>query len=270
MKKISALSFGLLFALLSFLPYAWLIYNSFRDRKALTASPPEWGLNFTLDNFSWVYNGQNIVGLLGNSFLISTVTALVCLCVALPAAYYFARHRNNWSKHLFLLVLSTRMAPPVAISLPLFVIFSEVGIRGTYGAIILAEVVFNLAFVVWFLEAAISAFPQSIEKASLIDGNGRLQTLLAVVVPNIWPSVLVCFGFVFLFTWNEYLIASLISSSTTSPVTPALPSFVAQATSQWGRFSAVAFMASLPALALAVGARKYLANVFTSGLITKT
>jgi multiple sugar transport system permease protein len=257
-----------LFAAASCLPYVWLVYTAFRPRTVITASPPEFSVRWTLENFSLFYNGQSLLDLMRNSIIISIGTVILSLSIGLPAAYYFARERSRWTKGLFLFVLSTRMAPPVALSLPMFVVFTEIGLRSTYLSVIITESIFNIAFVVWFLEASISGIPREAEMAAQVDGRSRLGSVITVVVPSLIPAITATAAFVFLFSWNEYMIASLLSSSSTRPVTPALPGFIAQATSQWGAFCAVAFLSSIPALVLAVVARRFIARAFTVGIIS--
>ena len=260
----------ILLAVINCTPYFWMVFTALRPRTDITASPPAFSLRLTFDNFALVYNGQHLLSLLANSLVISSGTVILSLCIGAPAAYYFARHRSRWAMNLFLLVLSTRMAPPIALSLPMFVLFTEVGMRGTYQAVMIAHTIFNMAFVVWFLEGFISGIPTEIEMAAQADGRSRLGALVSVVLPLMKPALTVTAAFVFLFSWNEYMMASLLSSSTTRPITPALPGFIAQATSQWGAFCAVAFMSSLPALSMAVLGRRFLARAFTFGMIGDT
>lgn len=254
-------------ALVSALPYLWLVLTAFRPRTVITASPPDFSVYLTFENFASVYNGQSIFHLFGNSLIVSIGTVGISLLAGLPAAYYFSRNPSGWSKSLFLIVLSTRMAPPIALSLPMFVVFTEIGLRGTYVAVIIAEAIFSIAFVVWFLEGALSGVPPQAEWAAQVDGRSQLGALVTVVLPAILTALAAAAGFVFLFSWNEYMMASLLSSSATRPITPALPGFIAQATSQWGAFCAVAFMSSLPPLLMAVLARRFLTRGLTAGLI---
>lgn len=260
----------IVFAWLNCVPYLWLVLNAFRSRTDITASPPSFDLRLTLENFSLVYNGQNLLSLMFNSLVISSGTVALSLLVGAPAAYYFARHRSMWSKNLFLLVLSTRMAPGIALSLPMFVLFTELGMRGTYQAVIIAHTIFNIAFVVWFLEGFFFGVPIEIEMAAQADGRSRLGALTSVVLPLLVPALTVAAAFVFLFSWNEYMLSSLLTSSTTRPITPALPGFIAQATSQWGAFCAVAFVSSIPALLLTVAGQRFFARAFTFGMITES
>ena len=179
----------ILLAAINCVPYLWLVLTAFRPRTDITASPPSLGFHFTINNFSLVYNGQHLLSLLANSLVISSGTVVLSLCIGAPAAYYFARHRSRWAMNLFLLVLSTRMAPPIALSLPMFVLFTEVGMRGTYQSVMIAHTIFNMAFVVWFLEGFITGIPTEIEMAAQADGRSRLGALVSVVLPLMKPAL---------------------------------------------------------------------------------
>ena len=257
----------LVFAVGSLGPYAWLAANAFRTRTEITASPPRLPSKFSLENFSWVYNGQNLIDLIANSAIVSGGTVCLSFLIGVPAAYYFARQKSGVARNLFLLVLATRMAPPIALSLPMFVLFTEIGLRGTYMAPIAAHTIFSIAFVVWFLEGFVSDIPKEVEMAAQVDGRSRLGALLGVVLPALRMPLVATAAFVALFSWNEYMMASLLTSSTTRPLTPALPGFIAQATSQWGSFCAVALVSTLPALAVAAFCRRFLARAFSAGMV---
>ncbi|HEY0313194.1 MAG TPA: carbohydrate ABC transporter permease [Allosphingosinicella sp.] len=248
-------------------PYLWMTFQAFRDRGDITASPPTLHLALTFQNFAWEYNGQSILQLLINGLIISGGTVVLSLIIGAPSAYFFARFVTPWSRTLFLLVLSTRMAPPIALSLPMFALFTFLDIRGSYLSVILAQTAFNVSFVVWFLQSAVAESPREIELAAQIDGRSWLGALLDIVIPAHAPALQAASAFVFLFSWNEYLLSSLLSSSLTRPITPALPGFIAQATSQWGNFCAVALIASLPPICLVFMVRRFLARGFTSGII---
>jgi multiple sugar transport system permease protein len=248
-------------------PYLWLVFQAFRPRSDITASPPTLNLDLTLQNFALDYNGQSLLQLLFNGCIISGGTVALSLIVGAPSAYFFARFESRWSRNLFVLVLSTRMAPAIALSLPMFVLFTFLNLRGTYLSVILAQTAFNVAFVVWFLQSAVTESPREMELAAQIDGRSWMGALLDIVIPANAPALQAASAFVFLFSWNEYLLSSLLSNSLTRPITPALPGFIAQATSQWGNFCAVALIASLPPIGLAMVARRFLTRGFTSGLI---
>jgi multiple sugar transport system permease protein len=250
-------------------PYLWMVMAAFKSRLDVTARPPRLLFSPTLENFALSYNGQPIVPLFANTFVIATGTALLTLLLGVPAAYFFARRRSGGTRNLFLFVLATRIAPPIALSLPFFIVFTQVGLRGTYAAVVIIHSVFNLSFVIWLLEGFFADVPVEIEMAAQVDGRTRTGAFFYAVLPQIRLGVGTTALFTFIFSWNEYMMASLLSSSATRPVTPALPGFIAQASTQWGSFCAVATLSSLPVLALVVLARRQLARGLTAGVVHK-
>lgn len=258
-----------LFTAVWVLPYLWMVTTSFKSRLEITARPPRVLFTPTLDNFTWTYNGQGILPLFANTFTIASSTVIVTVLLGLPAAYFFSRHRSALNRNLFLFILSTRIAPPIALSLPFFIVLTQIGLRGTYVAVIIIHSAFNLSFVIWLLEGTFADIPEEIEMAAQIDGRTRLGALVRIVIPLAQTGIGAAALFTFVFSWNEYMMASLLSSSTTRPVTPALPGFIAQATTQWGFFCAVATLSSIPVLLLVILTRRYLVRGLALGVVKK-
>jgi multiple sugar transport system permease protein len=254
-------------ALVWLVPYLWLVASAFKSRLDITASPPRIWFQPTLANIAWVYNGQSLATLLVNSTVVSLAATLLTVAFAIPAAHLFARVKTGHTRNLFVLVLATRIAPPVALSLPLFILFSASGLRGSLFGLVLAHVTFNLPVAVWLLEGFFSDVPEELEMAARIDGQTDFGVLWNVTLPIAKNGIAVAALFVFVFSWNEYMMSSLLSSSTTRPLTPALPSFIAQATTQWGQFAFVALVATLPALLLVLFGRRFLAGAFSMGAV---
>ena len=257
------------FAIIWTAPYLWMIITSFKSRLDITARPPQLLFTPTLENIAWAYNGQYVLPLFANTFIVALGTTVATLALGVPAAYFFARHRSRMTRALFVFVLSTRIAPPIALSLPFFIVFTEVGLRGTYTAIILIHTIFNLSFVIWLMEGFIADIPEEIEMAAQVDGRTRLGAFTRIVMPIALPGIGIAALFTFIASWNEYMMASLLSSSNTRPITPSLPGFIAQATTQWGSFCVVATLSSLPILLVVILSRHYLARGLTIGVVHK-
>jgi multiple sugar transport system permease protein len=247
-----------------------MLATAFKSRLDITSYPPRFFFVPTLENFSWTYNGQGLVRILFNTVVISIGTVALALSLGIPAAYYMARTKSRLAGHFSLFVLSTRVAPPIALSLPIFVLLSEVGLRGSYLSIVLAHSAFGVSFAIWIMDGFFASIPRDIETAGQIDGLTRIGALFKVLLPAAKPGIFAAGAFTFVFSWNEFMIASLLSSSAVSPITPALPGFIARSTTYWGEFCAVALVASLPPIALFFLFRKFLVSGLTSGVIRGT
>jgi multiple sugar transport system permease protein len=250
------------------LPYLWLFLTAFKTRIDITSSPPSLLFKPTLSNFMPVYNGQSIIHLLANTIVVAAFATVSTLALAVPGAYLFARQRpGKLPSLLFSAILSTRIAPPIALSLPFFILFTGLGLRGTFGAVVVLHIIFNISFAVWFLRGFFSDVPVELEMAAQVDGQTRVGALFSIVLPLVRPGLWATALFTFVSSWNEYLMASLMSSSLTRPLTPALPGFIAQATTQWGQFCAVALISSLPVLVILLFFRRNLTASLTAGVI---
>lgn len=255
------------FTALCVLPYGWMIATVFKRRLDITASPPKLWFAPTLGNLAPSYNGQNVADLLTNAFVIAGATAVCTVALGIPAAYYFARHRSPVNKQLFIFVLSTRIAPPIALSLPFYVLLTKFGLSGTHTAVITIHTVFNLSFVIWLLEGFFADIPLEVEAAAQVDGRSYVGAFFRVVLPLVRPGIGVAALFTFVFSWNEYMMASLLSSSETRPVTPSIPGFMTQATTHWGQVCVMGMLSSIPAILLLLVVQRYLARGFSSGCV---
>jgi multiple sugar transport system permease protein len=205
----------------------------------------------TLENIRAEYNGVALADLVRNSLIIASVSAALSTIIGAAAAYGITRSSARWASNLFWLVLSSRMAPLTVFTVPLFFMFAYTGMRGTYAAVILAHTVANLSLSLWFLWRAFGRIPRSLEIAAQIDGATPFRAALSTTWRLSLPAIATCYFLCFVLSWNEFTFASLVSAADTRPITASLPAFMAQGSSQWGAFAAVASLSAFPTLILA-------------------
>ena len=177
-------------------------------------------------------------------------TALV-LIVALPAAYYTARHQFHGRGAFLLLVLVTQMFQPTAMLVGLYREFLSFGLLDSVAALILVNAGFNMAFAVWILNAYVAAIPMELEEAAQIDGAGRLGALLRVTLPLALPGIVTALIFTFISAWNEFIVAlTLTTSPDRQPLTVVLNSYIGQYQVDWRHLFAGSVIATLPVVIL--------------------
>jgi multiple sugar transport system permease protein len=210
---------GVLVALFFLAPYAVMLLGALRSDQDLFSVPARYlPARWEWSNLVDVWSQVPLLAYLRATLVIAGVTTLIVLVVALPAAWFAARHRFR-GRNLFLyLILATQMFAPVALVVGLYREYTLVdtvmanlglGLRATYSywAIILVYSAFNLAFAVWILSGYFRSIPREIEEAALIDGLGRLRVLLRVVLPLAKPGVVTALIFTFIQVWNEFVVA---------------------------------------------------------------
>jgi len=232
-------------------PLAWLALSAFKSRADIVAMPPKLVFSPKLENFRWSYNGLNPADLAVNSLVVSGISALAVTILAVFAGDALRKARERMRRELFWLVLSTRMAPGAVLSVPLFTLLTWVDLRGTHAAVILAHCTLNLPLGIWLMWRGFARVPLRMEFAARVDGASPRVAWCTTTLPLVLPSVVATFLLSFVFSWNEYTLSSLLSSSSSRPLVTAFPTFVAQGISQWGWFSAIGAISIVPAFVLA-------------------
>ncbi len=206
----------------------------------------------------------------GTYFLNSVVAALgsavVSVVLGSMAAYSLSRAEFRGKKDLLFWIISTRMAPVVAVLVPLYAIFRTAGLIGTLPGLVLAYTTFNLPFAIWILKGFFDNVPYAIEEAAMCDGCNRMQALreiMPLVAPGVGAFLVLCV----LFAWNDFLFASIIGSGGAKTLPPATRELVQPQNIQWGSIMAAGVVTTVPMLFLGLLIRRYLVTGLTMGAV---
>jgi multiple sugar transport system permease protein len=201
-----------------------------------------------------------------NSVAASVGSALISVVLCAMCAYALSRIDFRGKKDLFFWTISTRMAPAVAVMVPLYAIFRSVALVGTLPGLILAYTTFNLPFAIWILKGFFDNVPYAIEEAQMCDGATRLQafrSILPLVAPGIGAFLVLCV----LFAWNDFLFASIIGSGGAKTLPVATRELVQPQNIQWGSIMAAGVVTTLPMMFLGLLIRRYLVAGLTMGAV---
>ncbi len=237
-------------ALIFLLPYAEMIIAALRPANQLLA-PNLVPTHLTFANFTTIWStgfGGNLV----ESLVIAGGATAVVLLVAVPAAYYTARHRFRGRALFLLMVLATQMLQPAAMLVGIQREFTNFNLSPTL-SLILVNAGFNLAFAVWILNAYFASIPVELEEAAMIDGSGRLGALLRVTMPLAAPGIVTALIFTFIAAWNEFIVAltlSLGQATNHQPLTVAINNYIGEYSIDWGHLFAGAVIATIPVIIL--------------------
>ncbi|MGN6199842.1 carbohydrate ABC transporter permease [Humibacter sp.] len=208
-------------------PFYWMIVTSFRD-VGYTFDNTPWITHFTWDNYVTALstNLGNHLGLaLLNSLIIGGVTTIVCLLFGIFAAYALARLDFRFKGIVMGVILGASMFPGVALLTPLFQLFTNWGWIGTYQALIVPDISFALPLTVYTLTSFFREMPWDLEEAARIDGCTSAQAFRKIILPLAAPAVFTTAILAFIASWNEYLIASQLTTDATQTVTVAIAGF---------------------------------------------
>jgi len=244
----SVLAYGV--ALLFLLPYLEMIVAALRPHDQVDAANllPT---HFDFSNFTSIWKtgfGGNLI----ESLLIAGGATVLVLMVAIPAAYYSARHRFRGRTVFLLLVLATQMLQPAAMLVGIQREFSSFALPPTL-SLILVNGGFNLAFAVWIMNAYFGSIPVELEEAAMIDGASRLGALGRVTLPLAAPGIVTALIFTFIAAWNEFIVALTLSlglASNHQPLTVAINSYIGEYSIDWGHLFAGSVIATIPVIIL--------------------
>ena len=203
---------------------------------------------------------------LRNSLIASLGSAAVSVSLGSMAAYALSRAEFRGKRDLLFWIISTRMAPVVAVMVPLYVIFRSSGLVGTLPGLILAYTTFNLPFAIWILKGFFDNVPYAIEEAAQCDGCTRWQAfrlIIPLVAPGLGAFIVLCV----LFGWNDFLFATIIGSGGAKTLPVATAELVQPVKIQWGMIMAAGVVTTVPMMFLGLLIRRYLVAGLTMGAV---
>ncbi len=164
-------------------------------------------------------------------------------------------------------ILSTRMLPPVVVTIPIFLMYRELNLYDTHIGMIILYTAFNLSFSVWLLKGFIDEIPKEYEEAALVDGYTRLQAFVRIVIPEAVTGIAATTVFCFIFAWNEYAFALMLTSEKARTAPPHIPSMIGSGLVEWAAIAAGSLFFLIPVVIVTFALRKYLLRGVTFGAI---
>ncbi|MBS7645787.1 carbohydrate ABC transporter permease [Candidatus Bathyarchaeota archaeon] len=249
-------------------PLYWLLITSFKERLEVIGGISFWPGKFFWRNYYRPLFEDVYASYIRNSFIISSVEIIICLPPALLAAYAFSRLKFKADNHFLFWFLTNRMAPPVAFLIPYYALYTFLKLFDTLQGLIIINSIGNLPFVIWLLKGFIDGIPKDVEEAAFIDGYTFWQMLRRILLPMLKPAIVVAGLFVFIFTWNEMLFASLLTTSPAAmPLTGGLLHYMSQLWMNWGEIAALTLITMAPILVGIFYLQKYIARALTFGAV---
>jgi multiple sugar transport system permease protein len=203
--------------LVTVFPFYYMVLLSLRPIDRVILDPGRlWvsGQELTVDTYRAVLRsvadgGQGFLALLGNSALVSLATVAVTLLVAIPGSYAVSRLRFFGRRQVSALFLAVYLFPSILLAIPLFVLFTRLGLRGSLGGLVLVYIAQTIPVSIYMLRSYFSTIPDSLEEAAAMDGASRFQTIRKVVLPLAAPAIMANALYIFMIAWNEFLFALL-------------------------------------------------------------
>ncbi|HEY9012748.1 MAG TPA: carbohydrate ABC transporter permease, partial [Devosia sp.] len=246
------------------MPMAWMLITSLKTGFAAMQYPPQWWpTEPTLDNYWRLIDpsgsvGQDFLRYFWNSLWVSTLTTILAVVVAVPAAYAFSRFRFPGRTFLFFSVLLRNMFPAVVFLVPLFILMRLLGLVNTHGSLILTYLTFGLPLAIWLLKGFYDNIPIQLEQAARIDGATRFQAFFLIVMPLSTPGIIATSIYSFIGAWNEYIYAYTFLTRHDQMTLPVgIQRFFSENATDWPGLMAATFMMSVPVVVLFLVLQRY-------------
>jgi len=215
------------------------------------------GTDFTLQNYRDVLATEAVIHAFINSFLVATLATIVSIGVTVSSGYMLSRFRGPIPQAWFGTIYVFRTVPYISWVLPLYLVCYYLGIYDTYGGILLPHIAVHICFFSWIMKGFFDGIDPSMEYAALIDGCTRWGAFLRVALPSAIPAIAALGILSWLYTWNEFLFALILTGQNTALITVTMAQFVTELGTAWNLMSAMAVMAMGPAIIITLFAQKY-------------
>jgi len=247
-------------------PVAWLFSIAYKPASDIFASPPQLLFTPTWANFESVFRFFNLWELLKSSLIISIGSTVLSLIIGAPAGYALARSespRAIWVAYFFLVI---RTVPAIATLIPFYLFMRDIGLLGTWWAVIIINTALNSAFVVFMMFSYFRAAPVAIEEAARIDGATDLRAFLSIALPAVTPGLIASAIFCIMFSWNDFLYAMFLTRADTKTISVALLSAYGTMDISWGTLGALAHFSTLPIVIMMILLNRYFVQGMTRGV----
>lgn len=291
-----------IYALLTMLPLAWIGLTSVKSPPDSIAYPPKIVFSPTIEGYCNLFTTRsrqtpeyiqslpppdgtcdaiarshnlvvagpsNYLGRYLNSLIIAFGSTVLAVTLGTLAAYGFSRFKIPLQDDLLFFILSTRMMPPIAVAIPIYLMYRELGLSDTKLGMILLYTAVNVSLSVWLLKGFIDEIPREYEEAAMIDGYTRFQAFVKVVLPQAATGIAATAIFCLIFAWNEYAFAVLLTSGNAQTAPPFIPIIIGEGGQDWPAVAAGSTLFLIPILIFTVLLRKHLLRGITFGAVRK-
>jgi multiple sugar transport system permease protein len=243
-------------------PLVWMVSSSFKTNVDIYDTSKAVFFSPTVDNYTKVLAQANYTQFIFNSFWVAFVSTALSLVLGVPAAYSMSRFAMNRSA---LVVLMARVIPGVSLLVPWYYVFSNLRMVGGYTVLILSHMFVALPLVVYIMMGYFDSLPLELEESALVDGLTPIGAFRLITLPLSMPGIATAGILSFIFSWNNFMFALVLSGASTKTLPVAIFNFVGYASIDWGGLMAAATVVTLPIMVIALFTQKYIVSGMTAG-----
>lgn len=252
--------------LLFLFPVYWLFMISFKTPDEIYHVPPLWiPGQIQFSNYYVLFKDGDVLAIL-NSLIVAGVSSGIAVVLGTLCAYSLARFGTG-GENLAMWIISQRMIPPIAVVFPIFLIYVYFGLVDGYFGLILLYTAFNLPYVIWMMRGYIVDVPLELEESALVDGLNRWEVIWKVVFPMVRPGLMATSVFTFVFAWNDFLFALVLTRTEVITFPVMLTHYFGGQSNFWAKIAAMSVLGTLPIFVAVSVMQRYLVRGISLGAV---
>lgn len=245
-------------------PIAWMLLASFKHNVQIYDASQAFVFEPTLDNYGTVFDPRrgNYLVYIANSFFIAFMATFLSLILAVPAAYSMSRFLMRRSAGL---VLLARIIPGISLLVPWYYIFAQLRVTGSFLPLILAHMFVSLPLILYIMMSFFDQLPEELEESAQVDGLTAIGAFFRITLPLSTPGIATATILSFIFSWNNFMFALVLSGPSTKTLPVAIFDFIGYASIDWGALMAAAVVVTAPIMIIALFTQRYIVSGLTAG-----
>lgn len=245
-------------------PFLWMVLASFKKNADILNVERMFHFVPTFKNYISVFVDYDFFKPVKNSFIISFTSTMLALLFGLPCAYAIARARM----HLFSgIILMIRIVPAISFLVPWYLLFTKLGLTGTYTALIVCHFIVSLPTIIWIMIPYFETIPRELEESAKIDGSSNFHTFTSIMIPLAKPGILTSGILAFVFSWNNFMFALILCSSRTTTLPIAIYQFISYSNINWGGIMTASVIITLPIIIISFFLQRHIITGLTAGAV---
>jgi multiple sugar transport system permease protein len=247
-------------------PVYWLFIISFKTPEEIFAFPPAWApKSIQFANYAVLFKDGD-AETVGNSLVLAGVSTVIAMLLGTIAAYSLVRFKTG-GENLAVWIISQRLMPPIAIVFPIFLLYVYLGWVDTFHGLIILYTAFSLPYVIWMMRGYIEDIPLELEESALVDGLSRWQVIWKVVFPMARTGLFATAVFTFVFAWNDFLFALVLSRTEVTTYTVQVTHYFGGQSNFWAKIAAMSVLGTVPVFITVAFLQRYLVRGISMGAV---
>lgn len=245
-------------------PFVWMILASFKKNADILNVKKMISFTPTLKNYISVFVDYDFYKPLKNSCIISCTSTILAMALGLPCAYAIGRAKM----HIFSgIILMIRIVPAISFLVPWYLLFTKLGLTGTYTSLIICHFIVSLPTIIWIMIPYFETIPKALEESAKIDGASNFKAFISIMIPLAKPGIFTSGILAFINSWNNFMFAQILCSSRTTTLPIAIYQFISYANINWGGIMAASVIITLPIILISFLLQRHVITGLTAGAV---